>query len=87
MIERALGEKFEYNGVILKVMKEKESCCEGCYFCENSSPCDNFRAIIGPCGFHTRSDGHGVIFKRLKSKKSIRSTKAVYERNEKDEQD
>ena len=76
MIERALGEKFEYNGVILKVIKEKESCCEGCYFCENSSPCDTFRDVIGPCGFYTRSDGQGVIFKRMKSKKIISSTKS-----------
>ena len=74
-MERQLGEKFDYNGVTLKVVKDKGSGCEGCYFCENSSPCDSFRAVIGPCGLYTRSDGQGVIFKKLKSNKSVRSQK------------
>ena len=74
-MERQLGEKFEYQGVMLKVVKYKGSGCEGCYFCENSSPCDSFRAVIGPCGLYTRSDGQGVIFKKLKSNKSVRSKK------------
>ena len=74
-MERQLGEKFEYRGVMLKVVKDKGSGCEGCYFCENSSPCDSFRAVIGPCGLYTRSDGQGVIFKKLKSNKSVRSKK------------
>lgn len=74
-MERQLGEKFEYQGVMLKVVKDKGSGCEGCYFCENSSPCDSFRAVIGPCGLYTRSDGQGVIFKKLKSNKSVRSKK------------
>ena len=74
-MERQLGEKFEYQGVMLKVVKDKGSGCEGCYFCENSSPCDSFRAVIGPCGLYTRSDGQGVIFKKLKSNKSVRSQK------------
>ena len=74
-MERQLGEKFDYNGVTLKVVKDKGSGCEGCYFCENSSPCDSFRAVIGPCGLYTRSDGQGVIFKKLKSNKSVRSKK------------
>ena len=74
-MERQLGEKFDYNGVTLKVVKDKGSGCEGCYFCENSSPCDSVRAVIGPCGLYTRSDGQGVIFKKLKSNKSVRSKK------------
>ena len=74
-MERQLGEKFEYHGVMLKVVKDKGSGCEGCYFCENSSPCASFRAVIGPCGLYTRSDGQGVIFKKLKSNKSVRSQK------------
>ena len=74
-MERQLGEKFEYQGVMLKVVKDKGSGCEGCYFCENSSPCDSFRAVIGPCGLYTRSDGQGVIFKKLKGNKSVRSKK------------
>ena len=74
-MEHKLGEKFEYQGVMLKVVKDKGSGCEGCYFCENSSPCDSFRAVIGPCGLYTRSDGQGVIFKKLKSNKSVRSKK------------
>ena len=61
-MERQLGEKFEYQGVMLKVVKDKGSGCEGCYFCENSSPCDSFRAVIGPCGLYTRSDGKNVHF-------------------------
>ena len=74
-MERQLGEKFEYQGVMLKVVKDKGSGCEGCYFCENSSLCYSFRAVIGPCGLYTRSDGQGVIFKKLKSNKSVRSKK------------
>ena len=72
-MEHKLGEKFEYNGVMLKVVKNKGSGCEGCYFCANESSCSyEVRDAIGPCGEYTRSDGNGVIFKRLKSKKAIR---------------
>ena len=74
-MERQLGEKFDYQGVMLKVIKDKGRGCEGCYFCENSSQCDSFRAVIGPCGLYTRSDGLGVIFKKLKGKKAVRSPK------------
>ena len=31
-MERQLGEKFDYQGVTLKVIKDKGSGCEGCYF-------------------------------------------------------
>ena len=75
-MERQLGEKFEYQGVMLKVIKDKDRGCEGCYFRANDSSCsDSVRDSIGLCGKYTRSDGLGVIFKKLKGNKSVRSTK------------
>lgn len=75
-MERQLGEKFDYQGVMLKVIKDKGRGCEGCYFCANNSSCsDSVRDTIGPCGEYTRSDGYGVIFKKLKNKKTLSSTK------------
>ena len=75
-MEHKLGEKFNYNGVTLKVVKDKGSGCEGCYFGANHSSCiDSVRDAIGPCGEYTRSDGYAVIFKKLKSNKSVRSKK------------
>ena len=83
-MERKIGEKFDYYGVTLKVVKNKGIVCEGCYFYLDHSSCSyEVRNAIGPCGECTRSDGHGVIFKKLKSKKAIRSTNAEYKRNEK----
>ena len=75
-MERQLGEKFDYNGVTLKVVKDKKCCCDRCYFGANESSCSyEVRDAIGPCGEYTRSDGQGVIFKKLKSNKSVRSKK------------
>ena len=75
-MERQLGEKFDYQGVMLKVVKDKGRGCEGCYFCANNSSCSyEVRDVIGPCGEHTRSDGLAVIFKKLKGKKAVRSPK------------
>ena len=75
-MERQLGEKFDYQGVTLKVVKDKGSGCEGCYFGANQSSCiDSVRDAIGPCGEYTRSDGCAVIFKKLKGKNGIRRTK------------
>ena len=75
-MEQQIGEKFEYKGVMLKVIKDKGSGCEGCYFCANESSCSySVRDTIGPCGEYTRSDGLAVIFKKLKGKKTVRSPK------------
>ena len=75
-MERQLGEKFDYQGVTLKVVKDKGSDCDRCYFGANNISCSyGVRDIIGPCGEYTRSDGQAVIFKKLKGKKAVRSTK------------
>ena len=75
-MERQLGEKFDYHGVTLKVVKDKGSDCDRCYFGANDSSCSyGVRDIIGPCGEYTRSDGLAVIFKKLKGNKSVRSPK------------
>ena len=75
-MERQLGEKFDYQGVTLKVVKDKGSDCDRCYFGANDSSCSyGVRDIIGPCGEYTRSDGQAVIFKKLKGKKVVRSQK------------
>ena len=75
-MERQLGEKFDYHGVTLKVLKDKGRGCDGCYFDANQSSCsDSVRDAIGPCGEYTRSDGLAVIFKKLKGNKFVRSTK------------
>ena len=74
-MEHNLGEKFEYQGVTLKVVKDKGEGCKGCYFRANESSCSyEVRDAIGPCGEYKRSDGQGVIFKKLKGKKTIRNT-------------
>ena len=76
-MEHKLGEKFDYHGVTLKVVKNKGIVCEGCYFYLDHSSCSyEVRDAIGPCGEYKRSDGLGVIFKKLKGKKTIRNTNA-----------
>ena len=75
-MERQLGEKFDYHGVTLKVVKDKGRGCEGCYFGANTSSCSyEVRDVIGPCGEYTRNDGLAVIFKKLKGNKSVHSPK------------
>ena len=82
-MEHKLGEKFDYDGITLKVVKDKGSGCEGCYFRVNESSCSySVRDVVGPCGECKRSDGNGVIFKGMKGKKTIRNTNAEYKRNE-----
>lgn len=68
-MEHKLGEKFDYDGITLKVVKDKGSGCEGCYFRVNESSCSySVRDAIGPCGSFTRSDLQSVIFKQVKTR-------------------
>ena len=75
-MERQLGEKFDYQGVTLKVVTDKCRGCDGCYFDAKQRSCsDSVRDAIGPCGEYIRSDGQAVIFKKLKGNKSVRIPK------------
>lgn len=48
---RKVGEKFEYEGVTLRVEKDVFPGCEGCYFEETPIVCEfRDRRITGSCG-------------------------------------
>ena len=69
-MERPILEKFNYNGVTLKVVKAKGGSCDGCYFYVNENTCScSVRDEIGPCAEYKRSDMQSVIFKSIKTRK------------------
>lgn len=63
----AIGETVEYRGVVLRVEKMKNGPCYGCYFRINHSfSCYGTEKEVGYCTRVKRSDGHNVIFKKVK---------------------
>lgn len=60
LIEHAIGEVFEYNGMDLKVVDGTP--CTGCVFCDSDSGCfDDEKVLV--CNGGVRKDGKDVIFK------------------------
>ena len=65
IMERAIGEIFDFNDVKLKVKDTcREACCDGCYFDESEHECFDayISGCIGVCSRLFRSDGKNVIF-------------------------
>ena len=62
-MERKIGERFDYNGVTLEVVKESFGCL-GCYFIHNM--CVLYINNIGHCPSEYRSDNQSVIFREVK---------------------
>lgn len=63
IMERKIGERFEYDGVTLEVCAEKE--CTECY-CHFNNVCIKSLDLAGYCGPSSRSDNTSVIFKEVK---------------------
>lgn len=76
-MDRELGAKFEFNGTILKVVKDKS--CYDCYF-YNSGRCDKPTSIIGSCTESTRKDKESVIYKEIKNNMEERNIKLSLEK-------
>ena len=62
MMERAIGEVFEFDAIKLKVKKEY-ALCDKCYF-ENIL-CISFKDYIGECSRYKRKDDKSVIFVKI----------------------
>lgn len=60
-MERAIGEVFNSNGDTFIAIKNDSEHCDGC--CLENEGCYAYN--IGFCYIKDRSDGHGVIFKRV----------------------
>ena len=60
-MERAIGEVFNSNGDTFITIKNASEHCDGC--CLENEGCYAYN--IGFCYMKDRSDGHGVIFKRV----------------------
>lgn len=60
-MERAIGEVFNSNGDTFITIKNDSEHCDGC--CLENEGCYAYN--IGFCYMKDRSDGHGVIFKRV----------------------
>ena len=65
-MERAIGEVFNSNGDTFITIKNDGELCDGC--CLENEGCYAYNT--GKCYIKDRSDGHGVIFKRLDDIKS-----------------
>ena len=67
-MERKLGEEFEHNGVMLKVIRAKDHYCRGCYFNNETTGClccIGLIETIGYCSRANREDGQYIIFKEI----------------------
>ena len=65
-MERKIGEVFSDKGETFIVVEDNGDCCYGC--CFKNESCLPYNT--GKCYIKDRSDGHGVIFKRLDDIKS-----------------
>ena len=67
-MERPVGEKFEFKGVTLEVVKVENFSCKGCYFYNTNINCkpQTAREHIGHCTESYREDKKIVIFKEVK---------------------
>ena len=79
IMERKIGEEFEYNGVRLKVVEE--DFCENCYFRdkhENES-CARSKhiSVSGICSKVKREDSKSVQFIEIKNEKMKEETKSL----------
>ena len=79
IMERKIGEEFEYNGVRLKVVEE--DFCENCYFRdkhENESCAISGRvSVSGICSKEKRKDHKSVQFIEIKNEKMKEETKSL----------
>lgn len=67
IMERAIGEVFDFDGIKLRVIEEPFDTCDGCYF--NGKVCQeaSILKIIGNCGcIILRKDKINIIFKEVK---------------------
>ena len=66
-IERAIGEEFDYEGVLLKVIVDQRGAlCDGCYFVALGRDCmDRQHSITGSCVQPCRNDGNDILFIKL----------------------
>ena len=66
-MERKIGEKFQYNDIILEVKEAKEErYCIGCYFLKEELQCCHLKdTILGFCCDGNRSDLKSVIFQKV----------------------
>lgn len=73
-MERKIGETFDYDGVMLKVVEVEKPDCFGCYFRKECIRSEylNFKSIVGGCSFFNRKDNRNVIFKRMKRKNATK---------------
>ena len=66
IMERQIGEQFDFLGVKLEVIEGEKDSCEGCYFC--GTPLCGHECItnfLGYCARSEREDGKDVIFKKV----------------------
>ena len=79
VMERKIGEEFEYNGVRLKVVES--FYCNHCYFRdkrENEECCISEHILVsGPCSKRKREDGKSVQFIEIKNEKMKEETKSL----------
>ena len=64
MIERQIGEQFDYEGVRLEVVES--GACKGCYFFKGFLHCEEHDIeVIGGCGPVRRHDNKSVKFQKV----------------------
>ena len=76
IMERAIGEIFDFNGAKLQVKNTGDSSsCYGCYFNEPKRTCDGVRCTnqTGECFPFFRTDGKNVIFVEVRDDKEKES--------------
>lgn len=66
-MERKIGERFKYKGVILEVVEApKGNPCGSCFFLLNENKCFESVNITGKCSETYRDDKKIIFFKEVK---------------------
>jgi len=63
-MEKKIGEKFEFRGVMLEVVESSNSAC-GCCFAKEEHGGIRVCSALSDCSMYDRKDGKNVIFKRF----------------------
>lgn len=82
LVERKIGETFEYNGKKLKVVETEKNLCFDCYFYDGVN-CQKTFLKCGKCGKEARSDNKPIIFVEVKEESEEKPRKTEEIKSEK----
>lgn len=82
LVERKIGDTFEFKGKKLKVVETEITKCDGCYFLDNHACLKNYK-VAGECLSRRRTDYKPIIFVEIKEESEEKPQKTEEIKSEK----